>query len=86
MAHLYLDEYLAHWFAGPYILNAFGASVARGDNRSRNGRPMPQTQPTTKPSADTRKVAMVSVRSLPFAAYQRGKKDGDNLTQPLAFL
>jgi hypothetical protein len=27
MAHLYLDEYLARWFAGPYILNSFGASV-----------------------------------------------------------
>lgn len=29
MAALYLDAYLARWFGGPYILNSFGASVAR---------------------------------------------------------
>src|SRR5947207_8937120 len=33
MARLYLDEYLGHWFAGPYILNSFGASVARGEGK-----------------------------------------------------
>lgn len=31
MARLYLDEHLAHWFGGPYILNSFGASVAHRD-------------------------------------------------------
>jgi hypothetical protein len=31
MARLVLDEYLAHWFGGPYILNSFGASAARRD-------------------------------------------------------
>ncbi len=44
------------------------AAVTRGDSRSRNGRPTPATQPMTKPIADTRSVAIVSVRSLPLPA------------------
>ena len=46
-------------------MNGSTAEVARGDSRSTNGRPMPMMQPMTKPSADTRSVATVSVESLP---------------------
>lgn len=34
MARLYLDDYLLQWFSGPYILNSFGASVARRDSEN----------------------------------------------------
>jgi hypothetical protein len=32
LAHLYLHDYIARWFGGPYILNSFGAAVNRKGN------------------------------------------------------
>ena len=49
-------------------MNGSMACVARVDNRSRKGSATPAMQPITKPDAETRIVATMSVSSLPLPA------------------